>query len=77
MVLCYPKAGAPAAATGAHESKERTPAPLAVNLISYSSHAEDLKEWTYCDGSEAVGGRSGEPQGPVTKEEIRKVGGAA
>jgi len=46
-----------------------------VNLISYSSHAEELKEWTYYDEDEAGGGRGGEPLGPVTKEEVRKVSG--
>jgi len=64
-----------AAAAGAHESKERTPAPLAVNLISYSAHAEELREWTYYDEDEAGGGRGSEPLGPVTKEEVRKVSG--
>ena len=59
-------------AAGAHESKERTPAPLAVNLISYSSHAEEAKEWSYHeDGAE----RGGEPVGPITKEEVQKVRG--
>ena len=41
-----------------------------MNLISYSSHAEELKEWSYYeDGAE----RGGEPLGPITKEEVWKV----
>ena len=46
-----------------------------MNLISYSSQAEELKEWMYYDEDEAGGGRGGEPLGPATKEEVRKVSG--
>ena len=33
--------------TGAHESKERTRAPLATNLISHAHAVEDAREWCY------------------------------
>lgn len=32
---------------GAHESKERTRAPLATNLISHSHAVGDSREWRY------------------------------
>jgi len=37
----------PSAFPGAHESKERTRAPLATNLISHAHAVEDSREWCF------------------------------
>lgn len=62
---------------GAHESKERNLAPLATNLISYSSHSEVTKEWAYyVPAVPATAGAAtqwGVRHGPVTKDAIREL----
>jgi len=36
---------------GAHEAQERIQAPLQTNLLAASSHAQEVKEWYYWQGS--------------------------
>lgn len=67
------------APAGAHELKERTRVPLQTNLIAYSSHAHEVKEWYYYPEpsaeSKAAGGRAehadGNRAGPISKDELK------
>jgi hypothetical protein len=64
---------------GAHELKERTRVPLQTNLIAYSSHATEVKEWYYYPkpsadskaGGTAAAQSENERAGPITKDELR------
>ena len=64
---------------GAHELKERTRVPLQTNLIAYSSHAHEVKEWYYYPepsvDSKAGSGRTECAEdaraGPLTKDELQ------
>ena len=69
------------AGAGAHELKERTRAPLQTNLIAYSSHATEVKEWFWYPNSWTANGAAmsdgkgyhaeGKQAGPITKDELR------
>ena len=77
--LCRPLSRC--AGAGAHELKERTRVPLQTNLIAYSSHATEVKEWfwypDFSSGSSAAAGDGkadqieGKQAGPITKDELR------
>lgn len=55
-----------ACGSGAHEAHERTQAPLQTQLIAYTSHAIEVKEWFYWPS------RGGEERaGPLSKNEIK------
>lgn len=64
---------------GAHELKERTRVPLQTNLIAYSSHATEVKEWYYYPepsadskaGVTAAGQSETGRAGPITKDELK------
>ena len=66
---------------GAHELKERTRVPLQTNLIAYSSHATEVKEWYWYPNSSSASSAAtadgtadhaeGKQAGPVTKDELR------
>ncbi|KAK9822709.1 hypothetical protein WJX81_005943 [Elliptochloris bilobata] len=51
---------------GAHEARERTQAPLQTQLIAYTSHAVEVKEWFYWPGGDGA-----ERAGPLSKDEIK------
>jgi GYF domain 2 len=69
--------------TGAHECKERTPAPLQSNLISYNVTSDEPKEWYYysppsASKAEAARAGAGAPVelarlGPVSRDDIRRL----
>jgi len=52
---------------GAHEARERALAPLQTQLLAYTSHAAEVKEWFYWPGEAGAGERAG----PLSKDEIK------
>jgi len=64
---CARRDRAAARAPGAHEARERALAPLQTQLLAYTSHAVEVREWFYWPGE----GDAGERAGPLTKDEIK------
>jgi len=64
---CARRDRAAARAPGAHEARERALAPLQTQLLAYTSHAVEVREWFYWPGE----GGAGERAGPLTKDEIK------